>query len=260
MNTDPLILTEIDARGVARLTLNRPERHNALNAEMIIQIAEAVEGFNRVPAARVMVLRANGKHFSAGADISAPAGGAEAKPDLIDALQILIAAPKPSLALVQGACIGGGAGWAAACDMVLAAEDAFFSIPEVRLGFPPGPLVSLFGAAMGTRAAYRYCLSGERFSAAEALDMGLVHQVCPAGGLDAAAEPLIEGLLLGGPQAQAATRAMLREQSRWAVSEQRLGEIREESTRRRHSAEASEGKASFREKRKPNWYRILADG
>ncbi len=254
MNEAGLIQSKTDERGVIWVTLNRPERHNALNAEMIKGLADAIETFGQAPEARVLVLRAVGKHFSAGADVSAPAGGAEPKPDLIDALNILINTPKPALALVHGACIGGGAAWAAACDMVLASEDAFFSIPEVRLGFAPGPLVPLFGAAMGTRAAYRFCLSGERFTAGQALDMGLVNQICAKDDLEQAAAPIIDGLLLGGPGAQGQTQALLAEHSPWALGAERSEEIREESTRRRHSDEAIEGTASFREKRKPNWY------
>ncbi len=260
MIAEPLILTETDGRGVAWLTFNRLDRHNALNAEMIELIAQAIECFGRSPDVRMIVLRANGKHFTAGADISEPGNaadeppGAGQKPDLIDALKVLTSTPKPSLALVHGACIGGGAAWAAACDMVLASEDAFFAIPEVRLGFAPGPLVALFGAAMGTRAAYRYCLSGERFGATEALRMGLVHLTCPAGGLEAAAAAIIEALLAGGPQAQGATQKMLADLSPYALDADEMRDIRTASTRRRHSAEAREGSASFRQKRKPAWY------
>ncbi len=142
----------------------------------------------------------------------------------------------------------------AACDMAVASEDAVFSLTETRWGITPAPVIPALVTAVGPRALNRYALTAERFGAAEALRLGLVHAVCAPGELDKAAEPIIEGILMAAPDAVAATKRLLRE----AHGLEPLAAAREamaaEGAGRRHSAEAMEGLASFAEKRPPRWY------
>ena len=206
---------------------------------------------------RVVVLRARGKHFCVGADVAAmaakPAGdAAEAGFTLNDTLVAIDTIPKPTIAVVEGGCVGGGLAFAACCDVVLATESAFFSVPEVRLGMVPG-LAPLFARALGPRALRRYALSGERFSAADALRLGFVHEICEAARLAEIFAALTDAFLLGAPGAIAELKAMA---ASYATPERAVVFPPKES-RKPHSArspEAIEGIAAFREKRKPNWY------
>jgi methylglutaconyl-CoA hydratase len=138
--------------------------------------------------------------------------------------------------------------------MALASEDAVFSLTEVRWGITPAPIVPALVAAIGMRALGRYGLTAERFGAAEALRIGLVHAVSPAGGLDEGATPLIDGILMAAPEAVAVTKRLAREAAALAISAELREHLAVEAATRRHSAEAREGLASFAEKRKPAWY------
>src|SRR5262245_20136228 len=199
------IRVEADARGVTTVTLDRPEVSNAFDAAMLRALIAAFDEIARDDAVRVAILRGAGKHFSAGADLKAAAAShGREEIDPVAVLNLIDRCPKPTVALVQGACIGGGVAWIAACDIAIAEESAFFSIPEVRIGFCPSPMIPLFLSAMGARALRRYALSGERFGAAEALRCGLIHEVCAPGALDMAAAPVIDGLLHGAPKAAGA--------------------------------------------------------
>ncbi len=142
----------------------------------------------------------------------------------------------------------------AACDMAVASADAIFSLTEVRWGITPAPIVPALAAALGTRALGRYGITAERFDAAEALRIGLLHAVCPEGGLDAAAAPIVEGILMAAPEAVAVTRRLVRQAAGTATSPEFRETLAVEAASRRHSAEAREGLASFAEKRKPAWY------
>ncbi len=258
---EPVILSRLDDRGIAELTFNRPAVGNAYDGEMIETLSSNVAALARDAAVRVVVLRGNGKHFCTGADInwlgdSYGSGGDEIPgkpPSLADALRALDGLAKPTMALVHGACIGGGIGIAACCDIVVAAQTSFFSIPEIRIGFSPGPIVAFLDAAIGPRQSRRYALSGERFDAAEARRIGLVHEVCPDGGLDQAAAPIIEALLLGAPVAIAETKQMIGAAANAPIDDALFRDLEERGAQGRRSAEAAEGRASFREKRKPDW-------
>ncbi len=166
----------------------------------------------------------------------------------------LDALAKPVIALVQGACIGGGLALVCACDMVIAAPEAFFSLPEVRLGFAPGPLIPFFVRAIEPRVLRRYLLTGERFKADEALRVGLVHQVCTAEDGDRALAALIDEALLAAPGAIAQAKRLLRELAGTPVSASLLDNLQREFDVLFTSPEAAEGRASFRDKRKPSWY------
>ena len=254
------IIAERGARGVATLTLNRPDRGNAYDDVMLRELAAELATLNADPAVRVVLLRAAGKHFCVGADIAwhrrnqGDAAHRAAGPKLLDILLALDRLSKPTIAVLHGAAVGGGLAFAACCDIVLAEESAFFSIPEVRIGLVPGPLVPIFLRAMDYRAFRRYGLSGERFSAAEALRCGLVHQLCPAGEGDAALAPIIEALLLGAPGAIAALKATAGRFAAPAIDEALLRELEAGSAGMLETPEAREGVASFLEKRKPSWY------
>lgn len=249
------IRREVSGRGVATVTLDRPQVSNAFDTDMLRALAEAFDGFARDDAVRVVVLRGAGKHFSAGADLKAAAASHEREEiDPVDVLRRIDECPKPAIALVQGACIGGGVAWIAACDVVIAEESAFFSIPEVRIGFCPSPMIPLFLSALGARALRRYALTGEWFGAAEALRCGLVHELCPPGGLDAAAAPVIDAALHGAPKAAAAIKRVIAACVA-GTPDARPEALAADFTAGRSSAEAEEGRAAFREKRAPSWYR-----
>jgi methylglutaconyl-CoA hydratase len=253
---DAGVLRSIDGRGVATLTLNRPEKGNSYNGAMLDALAGEISHLGADPAVRIIVLRGSGKHFCAGAEIGGAEPAAKEKPrTTIPALCLeWDAVPKPTVALVHGACIGGGVALVSCCDVVIAARNAFFSLPEVRLGFAPGPLIPFFLRAMAPRSLRRYLLSGERFAAEEALRIGLVHQLCDAEAGDAALAALTADLLLAGPNAVAQAKALLRQLGHNSIPRELLAELQGEFDRHFHSAEAAEGRASFREKRKPRWF------
>ncbi len=161
---------------------------------------------------------------------------------------------KPTIALVHGACIGGGVALVSCCDIVVAAPNAFFSLPEVRLGFAPGPLIPFFLRAIDARGLRRYLLSGERFGAGEAIRLGLVHELCEAGGEMMTLNRLVDEVLHAGPNAIADVKRLLGRLS-LAPSSELLAELQSEFADGFNSPEADEGRASFREKRKPGWYR-----
>jgi methylglutaconyl-CoA hydratase len=158
------------------------------------------------------------------------------------------------VAVVHGGCFGGGVGIAAACDIAIAAEDAVFAISEVRWGITAAPVIPLLARRLGPRALGRWALTGERFGAAEALRIGLVHEICPAAELDAEAARVVDGLLMAAPEATAMTKQLVAE----AVAASDTPALREriagEAAGRRRLPEAAEGLASFAEKRRPLWY------
>jgi methylglutaconyl-CoA hydratase len=246
------LLKSVSPRGVATLTFNRPDRANSYNAGMLDALAEGFEQFSGDSAVRVIVLRGAGKHFSAGNAIGEPG---QPKRAIGDVCALIDAAPKPTVAVVQGACIGGALALASCCDVMIAGRDAFFSVPEVRLGFAPGPLIGVFVRAIGYRALRRYLISGERFTAEEAHRLGMVHQLCDARTIDAIADELIDQMLLGAPRAAATAKRLLLKQAPATLSEEELRDMQAAfEALARSSDEAAEGRAAFKEKRKPKWY------
>jgi methylglutaconyl-CoA hydratase len=250
---DAVVLCSVDRRGVATLTLNRPDKGNSYNQAMLDALNGEVTRLGADPAVRVIALRASGKHFCVGAEIgaAAPEGPRVTIPALCGALD---AVPKPTVALVHGACIGGGVALLSCCDVVLAARSAFFAVPEVRLGFAPGPLISLFLRAIDARSLRRYLLSGERFTAEEAMRVGLVHELYDAEAADAALARLVDELLLAGPNAVAQAKRLLLRFAHPPPSPELLAELQREFEQGFRSPEADEGRAAFGEKRKPRWY------
>jgi methylglutaconyl-CoA hydratase len=248
------LLRAVDSRGIATLVFNRPEKGNSYNQALLASLHEAFTHLGADATVRAIVLRGTGKHFSAGAEVGEPhTAGAEPRVTIPSLCLALDAVPKPVIAMVHGACIGGAVAIISCCDVVIAMDNAFFAVPEVRLGFAPGPLMTFFLRAMGARSLRRYLLSGERFSAAEALRIGLVHQVCPAEGGDAALTKLIDEVLLAGPNAVAHAKTLLRRLADEPISQELLADLQCDFDQRFHSEEATEGRAAFREKRKPKW-------
>ena len=249
------IVVEVSARRIAMVRLNRPERGNAFDQVMLDELAQAFGTLAADEAVRILVLRGSGRHFCTGADLAArgatpAAAGATAHASLREVLTALDALPKPTMALVHGAAVGGGAAFAACCDVALATEDAFFSIPEIRVGMPPLGVAPFLVRPIGHRAFRRYGLSGERFAAAEALRLGLVHQTCATDALEEVSGRIADELLHGAPGAIATLK---RAAAQYASPT--LATILETQTPHdSKSPEALEGIASFREKRKPSWY------
>ncbi len=261
MTEQPVLLT-VDKRGVATVTLNRPHVNNAYNGDLIDGVLGALNALERRRDLRVVVLRGAGRHFQAGADltwireVARQDATANERVSLAtaEAVRRLNEAACVTVALIQGACIGGGTGIAAACDVVVAAEDAFFAISETRWGLMAGIVVPQLIDAMGARQVRRYALTGERFDAAEARRVGLVHEVVPGDQLEAAGERIVDSILMNAPDAtmQTKRRTLLVAQSMLDVST--VDKLAREHAGKRRSAEATEGLASFAEKRKPSWY------
>ena len=170
---EPVILTSVDKRGVGTLTINRPEVNNAYNRDVILQAIEGVTKLAMDPAVRVIVVRGNGKHFQAGADLKWIRSNIDLSPeenflisvDTTNAIRGLNEVPKPTIALVHGGCFGGGTGIAAACDVVIASEDAYFAITEAKWGLMASPIYPVLLGRMGARHVRRYAITCERFGA-----------------------------------------------------------------------------------------------
>jgi methylglutaconyl-CoA hydratase len=209
-----------------------------------------------------VVLRGNGKHFQAGADLAClrRLGSASAEQNFAfslqttEAMRSLNAFPRPTVALVHGACYGGGVGLVACCDVAIATRSASFALTEVRWGVIPAPIVPQLCAAMGVRSLRRYGITGERFTARDAQRIGLIHVICPDGGLDDAAAPIVDALLQGAPDAVAESKLLLLEEAGLLLSEQQIRSLARHGAVKRASPEAAEGLQSFLAKRRPSWY------
>jgi len=258
--SDQLVLQRIDA-GVGRLTLNRPEVHNAFDDVLIAQLTAALLSLEADRRVRAVVLAAAGKSFSAGADLAwmqRMAGYSEAE-NLADAralaglMSTLDRLAKPTVALVQGAAFGGGVGLVACCDIAIASEAASFSLSEVKLGLIPAVISPYVVAAMGPGAARRFILTAERFSAAQALALGLVHEVVPADRLEETGQKVLDHLTQGGPRAQADAKDLVLSLAGRPIDRALVEETAERIARIRVGEEAREGLAAFLEKRKAEW-------
>ncbi|MBL8481565.1 MAG: enoyl-CoA hydratase/isomerase family protein [Rhodocyclaceae bacterium] len=255
------VATEID-QGVGIATLCRAERHNAFDEALIADLSAALRELDAAEDARVVVLSALGKSFCAGADLAwmrraAAYGEAENLSDarkLAELLRILNEMSKPTVARVQGPAYGGGVGLVAACDIAIATYDAQFALSEAKLGLIPAVISPYVVEAIGARKARRYFLSAERFSAAEAYRIGLVHEIVPGlEELDQAVGEVIDALLACGPAAQRECKQLLRDLAGRATDAELIDHTARAITRVRASAEAREGIAAFLEKRQPDW-------
>ena len=255
------VLEIVDAGPVRTLWLNRPDVHNAFDESLIAALTAAVRAAAEDAAVRVLVLAGRGRSFSAGGDLNwmQRAAGQDEAANLEDARRLadlflaVYSSPKPVLARVQGNALAGGLGLVAACDLAVADTTARFGITEVRIGLVPGVISPYVAQAIGARAAGRYFLSGERFDAATAHRLGLVHELCAPEELDTTIARLVGELLAGGPAAIAEAKALLR-----AVTGRLPDAALADTTaawiaRVRGTPEAREGIGAFLGKRPPAW-------
>ena len=255
------LLSEIDEHGRATITLNRPEMHNAFDDTLINALTEELNRLDRDTGVRVVMLAALGKSFSSGADLNWMRRMADYsfEENLTDAtalaelMKTLANLSKPTIALVQGAAIGGGVGLVACCDIALATENASFCLSEVKLGLIPAVISPYVAAAIGPRATRRYFLTAERFDANEAYRLGLVHEVMRPDALNEWAERLSYQLLQNGPYAMASVKALVAEVALSSLDDDMIADTAERIAEIRASDEGREGLSAYLEKRKPNW-------
>jgi methylglutaconyl-CoA hydratase len=256
-----MALVEVERRSaVAWVWLHRPEMHNALSPELCAELLTALNEVAADDGVRIVVLCGRGKSFCAGADIGAMKASATASFDdnLAEAHRLgglfatLADLPKPVVARLQGNVFGGGIGLASACDIVVSTTDAVFSLSEVRLGILPALISPYVIRRLGDRAARELMLTGERFGATRAQQLGLVNDIVPAEELDAKVEERVLALLQGGPHAQRRIKTLL---ELWADSswEEYRAALPRTLAEVRSGVEAKEGLTAFFEKRKPDW-------
>ena len=251
----------VDDRGVATVTLNRPERNNAYNAELIGGLHAAMDAIGARDDARAVVIEGNGRHFQAGADliwinqvrVGSTQDNIDASAATAHAIDRLNRLPLPTVALVHGFCVGGGTGLIAACDVVIAAETAQFAISEVRWGLTASIIFPQLNDAIGIRQLRRYGLTGERFNAAEARRIGLVHEVVADDQLQAEGERIVSALLENAPIGIAETKQIALAHAFGDLSPGDMNCLIANHAAKRQTDEAKEGLASFAEKRSANW-------
>lgn len=250
-----------DTRGVTTLTLNRPDNYNALDRHFIDELTATVNSLDT--ETRILLISANGKHFCAGADINWMKASASltdeqnredamAFSNMLDAVNTF---ERPTLARIHGAALGGGTGLACCCDIVVASETAQFAFSEVKLGIIPATISPYSIAAIGSRAARRYFLTGERINSSEAYRIGLVHDVCALTDLDSAIEEHIKSLLSASPKAQIAAKKLIADVTGENIDLSLRTGLGDRLATIRASQEAQEGLSAFLEKRPANWSR-----
>lgn len=261
MNTYQYITTSIDQRGVAQLVLNRPEVHNAFDDIMIGELIQALDSFAAHPQLRVLLLRSNGKNFSAGADLGWMRSMAEKNYDdnLLDAgelaklMQKLDTFPAPTIAVVQGAAFGGAVGLAACCDIAIASDKASFCLSEVKIGLMPAVISPYVVRALGERASRRYFLTAERFFAPEALHLGLLHQMVSDDELHGVSDAMVQTLLANSPAAVKAAKDLIFTVANQPTTQALIDETSRRIAAIRVSSEGQEGLSAFLQKRTPAW-------
>jgi methylglutaconyl-CoA hydratase len=255
------VVTDIDARGVATVTLNRPEKHNAFDDAVIAELRSTFDELANRTEVRVVVLGSQGRNFSAGADLGwmQRMANYDYEHNLADArllaemLASLYRLPQPTIARVQGAAFGGAVGLVSCCDMAVASERASFCLSEVKIGLIPATISPYVIRAMGERAARRYFATAERFTASEAHRLGLVSEVTAEDQLDAAVEQLVGALLQNGPLAVRAAKQLVADVAGHEISPELVEDTCEGIARIRVSEEGQEGLGAFLNKRQPAW-------
>lgn len=249
-------------RAVAWVWMAKPAVHNAFDETLIAELTATLLALDADPAVRVIVLAGEGKSFSAGADLTwmQRQGAASVDENLADARRLaelfrtLSTLAKPTIARVHGAALGGGMGLAAACDICVASDRAVFATSEVKFGIIPSAISPYVIRAIGERQAYRYFQTAERISAARAREIGLVHEVTDSeGGLDPQIEAIVEALLAGGPNAQAAATDLIRAVANKPVSDDVVDDTARRIATLRATPEAREGLSAFLDKRQAAW-------
>ena len=255
------VITQIDSRGIAQVILNNPDKHNAFDDQMIIQLTEAFHTVAANPDVRIMLLKSEGKSFSAGADLEwmKRMASYSYQQNLNDAralaamLKALHQMPIPTIARVQGAAFGGAVGLISCCDIALASSNASFALSEVKIGLVPSTISPYVIAAIGERHAKRYFMTAERFDANTALQIELVHEAVEKSLLDDKVEQLVTAILSNGPEAVVAAKQLVFAVSGKAVDSSLIEHTCEVIAGIRVSAQGQEGLSAFLDKRKPNW-------
>ena len=245
----------------ATVTLTRPELRNAFNDAVIAELTQAFIELGAREDVRAIVLAAEGPAFCAGADLHWMRRMADydREQNLADAarlaemLRVIHHCPKPVVARVQGDVYAGGMGLVACCDIALSADSAHYCLSETRLGLVPATISPYVLRAMGPRAAQRYCLSAERFDAAEALRIGFVHEVVPAEQLDSRVDAVVKALLTASPAAVRACKRLLQDVAQHEIDAALIAQTVEAIADIRASTEGREGVQSFLQKRQPAW-------
>lgn len=250
-------VTHYEIRGAAAwITLDSPENRNALSAPLVSELGAHLRAAIDDPAVRAIVLTGNGPAFCAGADLKnrgdAVAPGSGGKNPFVEILRLMWDGPKPVIVAANGHAFGGGVGLIAAADIAIAVDSAMLSFSEVRVGVIPAMISVVVLPKLGVHQAMRLFLTGARFKAAEACDYGLVHRVVAAGDLVAAVQEEVDAIALGGPNAVAEAKRLIRTVARssmddgFAYAEAKIAELFA-------SPEAAEGMMAFATKRKPSW-------
>ena len=251
----------LNGNGVAEITLNRPEVYNVYNDVFLESLRAAYLNFGSNPDVRVILLRGNGKYFSAGADVewfqklskSSRSIQLAAATLSTSTFEVIWQCPKPTIALIHRGCFGGGVGFAAASDIVVAEEKTNFAITEVRLGITPAPILFPLLGAINPRYLKRFATTGETFDSEIAQKIGLVHEISPAGKLDTTIEPIIDNLLKGGPLAVSKTKELINKIAFSSSEQLDLDDLVKISVEGRSGEEGVEGFDAFLQKRDPSW-------
>ncbi len=253
---------EIQLNGpVATVWMNRPDLHNAFDETLITELTAAFMALDDDADVRAVVLAGRGKSFSAGADLNWMRRAANNGIDenlndaraLAKMLRTIAEMNKPTIARVQGAALGGGMGLASACDIAVASTKAVFATSEVKFGIIPSAISPYVLRAIGARQAYRYFQSAERIDALRAREIGLVHEAVEPEQLDAKVQEIVDALLIGGPAAQAAAKALIRAVNNQPINDHVVEDTAHRIAHLRATPEAREGISAFLDKRQPNW-------
>ena len=247
--------------GVATIWMNRPDVHNAFNAQLIADLTSACIELDADDTVRAVVLAGRGKSFSAGADLNwmKAAGEASEAENFADAMKLagmlrtLAEMNKPTIARVHGAALGGGMGLASACDICIAGDKAVFATSEVKFGIIPSAISPYVIRAIGERQAYRYFQTAERIGSLRAAKLGLAHEAVAAEALDAKVKEVVAALLQGGPKSQAAAKDLIRAVANRPVSDAVVEDTARRIASLRVTPEAKEGLAAFLDKRPAAW-------
>jgi methylglutaconyl-CoA hydratase len=259
---DDVVLLNTTRAGVAVVTLNRPHVHNAFNPQVIVRLTDIFETLRGADGVRVVLVEGAGPSFSAGADLAWMRAAAdysatdnrEDAGDMAGMLHALHSLPQMTIALVHGAAMAGGCGILSACDMAIAVKNASFALSEVRLGIIPAVISPYVIRAIGPRAAHRYFLTAERFDAATAHQLGLIHTVVEDNNaLAAEAERLVQQLFTCAPGAIAAAKELIDVVAGRPIDAHIMADTSRRIAERRATDEAREGLSAFLEKRKPKW-------
>ena len=267
MTDKNIVLYKIDDRGIANVHLNRPHKNNAYNGEMIERLLEIFEVLSSNKSLKAVVIRGNGKHFQAGADLEwlKEIGKLTKDENFIVSKKTALAIkgltefPRPIITIVHGGCFGGGTGIVAASDIVIAETKSIFSISETRWGVMAGIIIPQLNKSIGVRNVRRYAISSERFNADEAKRIGLVHEVLDQQIIDEKLESILDHILLCGPKAIYQTKMRALKEANLILNDKEFHELVEEHSLKRMSKEAFEGLNSFSEKRYPSWYPKIKD-